>query len=230
MSNHFHKVFHQNFTNILASQIARDRGLYIIILLLYCFIPCLSHIRGTYTIEKDVFGGHTQALIYTTIQISSPIMSSSTTFASSDNTMGDSSPPNFTTPTACVGTKGAKPVVILEIGGMHKEIKRLEKQVGNLVGQLTILENKHDDLQAEHDQLLKDFTRIKQWLRKNEEGRQAEEDKKRVRLEEEEVGSGDGSDLEVMTADKKARVAASLEASCSNLMKVQLAIYSCILP
>ena len=151
MSNHFHKVFRQNFTNILASQIARDRGLYIIIPLLYCFIPCLSCIRGTYTIEKDVFGGHTQALIYTAIQISSPIMSSSTTFASSDNTMGDSSPPNFITPTACVGTKGVKPAVILEIDGMHKEIKRLVKQVGNLVGQLTILENKHDDLQAEHD-------------------------------------------------------------------------------
>ena len=57
-------------------------------------------------------------------------------------------------------------------------------------------------------------------MRKNKEGRQVEEDKKCMRLEEEEVGSGDGSDLEVMTADEKARVAASLEASCSNLMKV----------
>ena len=39
------------------------------------------------------------------------------------------------------------------------------------------------------------------------------------------MGSGDDSDLEVMMADKKARVAVSLEASCSNLMKVRLAIY-----
>ena len=62
-----------------------------------------------------------------------------------------------------------------------------------------------------------------------EKDRQAEEDKKRARLEEEEVGRDD-SDLEVMTADEKARVVASLEASCSNLMKVRLAIYSCILP
>ena len=46
--------------------------------------------------------------------------------------MGDSSPSfDFVTPTARIGTKGAKPAVILEIDGMHKVTKRFEKQVGN---------------------------------------------------------------------------------------------------
>ena len=80
--------------------------------------------------------------------------------------MGDSSPPsNFVTPTARVGTKRVKLVVILEIDGM---------QVRNLVGQLTILENKHSDLQAEHDQLLKNFMVVveKEWGRKVSRGGQ----------------------------------------------------------
>ena len=88
---------------------------------------------------------------------------------------------------------------------------------------MKLIENKHSDLQAEHDELLRDFTKIKQWLQKNEEGRRSDERMKRERVEEEEDSGGDG-DPEVMTADEKAKLAVSTEAAASNVMKVWLAI------
>lgn len=148
---------------------------------------------------------------------------SDSNFPSSDPTISETSPPSdLAVPPGRVATKGAKPSVILEIEGLRKDNKRLEKEIGSLWGQMKLMENKHSDLQAEHNQLLSDFLKIKQWLRKNEEGRQSDERKKRERLEEEEDSDGGP---EVMTADEKAKVAASAEAAASNVMKVRLAIH-----
>ena len=47
---------------------------------------------------------------------------------------------------------------------------------------------------------------------------------KHERVEEEEDSGGDG-DPEVMTADEKAKLAASTEAAASNVMKVHLATH-----
>ena len=152
-------------------------------------------------------------------------MSNDSSFPSSDPTIGETNPPSdLVVPPGRVATKGAKPSVILEIEGLRKDNKRLEKEVGNLWGQVKLIENKHSDLQAEHDELLRDFTKIKQWLRKNEEGRRLDERMKRERVEEEEDSGSDG-DPEVMTADEKAKLAVSTEAAASNVMKVWLAIH-----